>query len=89
MDGDRLVGRKTLPVLFPRASRIATLGILVAWSIFIVAFWGTGVVLSATLIGLAALVGARFVAYNNSETDRVSFRLYTVCRFSFWVWAQR
>ncbi|TFK93052.1 hypothetical protein K466DRAFT_594750 [Polyporus arcularius HHB13444] len=78
MDGDRLVGRKTLPVLFPRASRIATLGILVAWSIFIVAFWGTGVVLSATLIGLAALVGARFVAYNNSETDRVSFRLYTL-----------
>lgn len=34
--------------------------------------------LSATLVGLAALVGSRFVAYDKPESDRVSFRLYTV-----------
>ncbi|KAI0757357.1 UbiA prenyltransferase family [Daedaleopsis nitida] len=76
--GDRLDGRRTLPVAFPRASRAVLLVALLGWSAFLVRFWGTGAVFSAVLLGLGALAGVRFVALDSPEADHTSFRLYTV-----------
>ncbi|KAH9845978.1 UbiA prenyltransferase family-domain-containing protein [Lenzites betulinus] len=82
-EGDRLTGRKTLPIVFPRSSRWAMPVLLAMWSAFLVAYWHAPVVHGAVLSAMGALGGARFVLYDNAAADRKSYRLYNVRTGSF------
>ncbi|KAH9853014.1 UbiA prenyltransferase family-domain-containing protein [Lenzites betulinus] len=77
-EGDRLTGRKTLPIVFPRSSRWAMPVLLAMWSAFLVAYWHAPVVHGAVLSAMGALGGARFVLYDNAAADRKSYRLYNL-----------
>ncbi|KAI0762740.1 UbiA prenyltransferase family [Fomes fomentarius] len=75
--GDRLDGRLTLPVVYPRGSRIAITAILLAWSAFLVRYWAAGSVCTMVLLGLGSAAGVRFLVCDSARADHTSFRLYT------------
>ncbi|KAJ3760828.1 UbiA prenyltransferase family-domain-containing protein [Lentinula raphanica] len=87
IEGDALIGRKTLPVVFPNASRIAIL----------LSVWGWTSMLISTCHGLQAhpwlsiifgavglVVGLRFYCFRSAMDDRKSYGLYNL----WLVWAQ-
>ena len=76
--GDRLDGRLTLPVAFPRGSRFVMAAMLLGWSAFLVRYWATGTVCTTVLLGLGTLAGVRFLLFDDAKADHTSFRLYTV-----------
>ncbi|KAI0735534.1 UbiA prenyltransferase family-domain-containing protein [Earliella scabrosa] len=75
--GDRLDGRLTLPVAFPRGSRFVMAAMLLGWSAFLVRYWATGTVCTTVLLGLGTLAGVRFLLFDDAKADHTSFRLYT------------
>lgn len=76
--GDRLDGRLTLPVVYPRGSRIAITAVLLGWSAFLVRYWAAGSVCAMALLGLGTAAGVRFLMCDSARADHTSFRLYTV-----------
>ncbi|KAJ7203578.1 hypothetical protein GGX14DRAFT_305665, partial [Mycena pura] len=47
VEGDAAMGRVTFPIYAPKFSRIATLAVMVAWSIFLGSYWSLGAIISA------------------------------------------
>ncbi|KAI0336193.1 hypothetical protein GY45DRAFT_1358085 [Cubamyces sp. BRFM 1775] len=77
-EGDRATGRTTLPIVFPRSSRWAMIVLLTAWSALLSAYWQASSVHAALLVMSGAAVGSRFVLYQDSASDRLSYRLYNL-----------
>ena len=77
-EGDRLVGRKTLPLVAPTIARPTLLLALMTWSVGLSALWrlSTEVALAFNILALA--VGGRYVAFNTIKADQHSFYLYNV-----------
>ncbi|GJJ06924.1 hypothetical protein Clacol_001120 [Clathrus columnatus] len=76
--GDKKAGRRTLPMIFPVASRISVFVLIMAWSFGLRALWKTGPILSAILIALGSLVGSRFLFMHSVKADQHSYYLYNV-----------
>jgi hypothetical protein len=76
--GDMKVGRRTLPMIFPVASRAFVLLALVAWSLGLAFLWHTGPLTAGGMLALGSLVGVRFVLLNSVPDDQMSFYLYNV-----------
>ena len=77
-EGDKLIGRRTLPIVAPTFARPTLMLALMAWSIGLSVFWNTSVAVSVVFNALALLVGARYVALKSIPEDQVSFYLYNV-----------
>lgn len=77
-EGDRLVGRKTLPIVAPKAARPTLLLALCAWSASLSLLWRLNLEVAATFNILAIAVGGRFVVFNSIKSDQRSFYLYNV-----------
>ncbi|KAL4063855.1 UbiA prenyltransferase family-domain-containing protein [Scleroderma citrinum] len=76
--GDRLTGRRTFPILFPVASRVAIgLGIPL-WSIFLSFMWQLDWLCATAFIVYGFVVGARFMLYRNVADDKLSCKYYSV-----------
>lgn len=78
--GDRLVGRKTLPILFPRHARKTVLASVFCWSAALAAVWELDALAAVLFVGLGAAVGVRFLVHTSMEEDQRSFYLYSVSR---------
>ncbi|KAI5120555.1 hypothetical protein M0805_000283 [Coniferiporia weirii] len=76
--GDRLVGRKTLPIVAPTVSRPTLLLGLLAWSVGLSSIWCLSTVVALAFNMLALLVGIRFVVFDINRADQRSFYLYNV-----------
>ncbi|KAH8120717.1 UbiA prenyltransferase family-domain-containing protein [Phellopilus nigrolimitatus] len=77
-EGDRLVGRQTLPIIAPATARPTLLLALAAWSVGLSALWGLSTAVSLAFNVLAFAVGGRFVAFHSMKADQHSFYLYNV-----------
>ena len=78
VEGDRLIGRRTLPIVAPQHARKTVIGGLVAWSVALTLIWELDVLASAVLLLLGAVVGGRFLLCRSIRADQVSFYLYNV-----------
>lgn len=79
IEGDRLIGRQTLPINLPWIARFTVLPILLAWSIGLSFVWRIGFEVSVPFVGLAALIGVRFIVKRDVASDKISFYyLYNV-----------
>ncbi|KAK0229465.1 hypothetical protein EDD85DRAFT_973084 [Armillaria nabsnona] len=74
--GDRIQGRKTLPIVAPTASRISMI-LLLMWSVWLGAISQT-VIAQFFLISAAIVVGGRFILFRTVPADRISYILYNV-----------
>lgn len=80
VSGDLKIGRRTLPMIFPVASRVSVLISLVGWSLGLEYLWNTGPIISGILLALASFIGSRFIFLKSVLSDQRSFYLYNVCR---------
>ncbi|KIK51151.1 hypothetical protein GYMLUDRAFT_234316 [Collybiopsis luxurians FD-317 M1] len=78
IDGDRIQGRLTLPVLIPSLSRYLTFALLVLWSIELVLFWKSPLIIIIGFVFLGIYVGGRIVIQRSKFEDTVSLRYYMV-----------
>ncbi|KAI5120554.1 hypothetical protein M0805_000282 [Coniferiporia weirii] len=76
--GDRLIGRKTLPIVAPTIARPTLMLGLLAWSISLSTLWCLSTIGALAFIALALLVGIRFVVLDTIEADQRSYYLYNV-----------
>ncbi len=77
--GDRIQGRKTLPIVAPTASRISMI-LLLMWSMWLGVISQT-VLAQIFLISAAVVVGGRFMLFRTVPADRLSYILYNVRSF--------
>lgn len=77
-EGDKLIGRKTLPIVAPTIARPTLMLALMAWSVGLSLLWQTNAVVSFVFNALALSVGGRYVALKSIREDQVSFYLYNV-----------
>jgi 4-hydroxybenzoate polyprenyltransferase len=81
-EGDRMIGRKTLPILFPSLARISVMVGLPLWSVLLTYLWKIDVICSAVFVAYAGLVGLRFMMLKSTQADRKSCQLYSVSPLS-------
>lgn len=77
-EGDRMIGRKTLPILFPSLARVSVMVGLPLWSVCLTFLWEIDTMCSAAFVAYAALVGMRFMMLQGTQADRQSCQLYSV-----------
>lgn len=77
-EGDRLVGRKTLPIVAPTIARPTLMLALMLWSVGLSALWGLSTWSALAFNVLAFTVGMRFVSLDSIKADQRSFYLYNV-----------
>ncbi len=81
VDGDKYIGRKTLPLLFPSSARETLFTVLIGWSIFLPLFWQLTPIVTGPFMALSGYVGWRYVMLRTSvEVDQVSFYWYNVSK---------
>ena len=76
--GDKLRGRRTLPIVWPEESRILILLMLTAWAVGLSWACGLAPLFSVPFCALAFFTGLRFFCMRTAEADRVSYRYYNV-----------
>lgn len=77
-EGDRLIGRKTLPIVFPALARTSVMVGLPLWSVCLTCLWKIDVICSVAFVAYAGLVGMRFMMLQGAQADRMSCKLYSV-----------
>ena len=77
-EGDRMIGRKTLPIVFPALARMSVMIGLPLWSVCLTCLWEVDVICSAVFVAFAGLVGVRFMMLQGAQADRKSCQLYSV-----------
>ncbi|KIJ64605.1 hypothetical protein HYDPIDRAFT_111982 [Hydnomerulius pinastri MD-312] len=76
--GDLLTGRRTLPMLFPVASRISIALGIPLWSICLSFVWDLDHLTAAAFVMYSCFTGAHFILYQTVEADRRSCKLYSL-----------
>jgi len=76
--GDKSMGRRTIPILWPKGSRIAILMVLATWSIGLVWACDLDLFFSVPFCALAIFVGLRFFRKRTAEADQRSYRYYNI-----------
>ncbi|KAG1732862.1 UbiA prenyltransferase family-domain-containing protein [Suillus paluster] len=77
-EGDRSIGRRTLPIAYPSRARVSMFIGLPMWSICLTQVWGVDVFCSVAFVLYAGLVGLRFMVCKTTRADRLSCKLYSV-----------
>lgn len=81
VDGDRIVGRSTLPIAFPRLSRASMIVGLLAWSTVLAQLCQLDMITASLLLALGGAIGLRFLRYDSVSEDQFSYLLYNVRAF--------
>ena len=77
-EGDAMRGRRTLPLVLPRSSRIFTALAIPVWSLILKAYCRLHPAFALPFVALGMFVGARFLWDITEASDRRSFMFYTV-----------
>ncbi len=77
-DGDRAIGRSTMPIVYPSISRYAVLLLLLAWSVVLACIWTLSPLGGVIFVSLGLFTGARFVGASTVRADQVSYYWYNV-----------
>ncbi|KAI0070189.1 hypothetical protein K474DRAFT_895382 [Panus rudis PR-1116 ss-1] len=78
VDGDRMIGRRTLPIIAPTLARYTMICGLTTWCAVLGYLWNTGILLWALLLFSGLYTGYRFVAMREVVDDRVSGNWYNL-----------
>ena len=77
--GDGLIGRRTLPLAYPRGSRVLMAVLLPAWSLLLSYMYAeAGAMLIACTILLGTATGVRFLFESSRKRDEESYMFYNV-----------
>lgn len=77
-EGDRLEGRKTLPIVAPRLGRLSMPLALCLWSFALSKLFNTGLLINASVLVLGLFVGLRFYQVRTVAADQTSYTLYNI-----------
>ncbi|KAK7014388.1 UbiA prenyltransferase family [Favolaschia claudopus] len=77
-EGDRAIGRRTIPIVLPTIARYTVIVPLTIWSAGLSLVWKLGIIETAAFIMLALSVGAQYLASSTVKADQVSFYWYNV-----------
>jgi hypothetical protein len=80
--GDLAMGRTTLPILYPTASRLITCATVVVWSVVLPVYWHAGPAAAGALLSAGAFVAWRFWHLRTAAADRRSYVYYNVRAFA-------
>ncbi|KAH7904666.1 UbiA prenyltransferase family [Hygrophoropsis aurantiaca] len=85
-EGDRISGRRTLPIVAPEGSRTYILAALPLWSLILPTIWDLGPLSSVIFIMMGAFVGVQYFRFRDAPHDELSYVLYNVCLrlVNFW-----
>jgi hypothetical protein len=76
--GDRLMGRRTIPMVWPEGSRVWIFVIVTAWSVGLSWAYQLAPHFSVPFCALAVFVGLCFLRKRTADADRRSYRYYNV-----------
>ena len=77
-EGDRAIGRQTIPIVFPNVGRYTVLAPLLAWSVGLSVVWQLDVLTATAFTLLAVFIGFRYLHFVTVHADQVSFYWYNV-----------
>ncbi|KAG2130892.1 UbiA prenyltransferase family-domain-containing protein [Suillus clintonianus] len=78
VDGDRMIGRRTLPIVAPEGSRIYVLCMLPLVSFALASFWSLGPLCSVLFILMGIVVGIRCFLVRDEIGDRSNYWMYNI-----------
>ncbi|KZO90321.1 hypothetical protein CALVIDRAFT_547615 [Calocera viscosa TUFC12733] len=81
VDGDLALGRRTIPITFPQASRILTPLIMIGWTAILNNAWMLGPTISTLMYVLGGVVAARIWGNRTTSGDRRTYLYYNVWLF--------
>lgn len=76
--GDRTSGRRSLPIVAPKGSRIYMLCALPLFSFALASFWSLGPFSTVLFVSMGFLVGIRYFFFRDEMSDQSSYRLYNI-----------
>jgi len=77
-EGDRLIGRKTMPLTMPTIARPFTFVAMLVWSIILSYLWDLASLQAAMFCGMGLFIGLRFLTLRNVQDDKISFNWYNL-----------
>jgi len=77
-EGDRMSGRRTLPIVAPEGSRIYMLCILPLLSLGLAYIWSLGSICTALFVTAGLGVGLRSYLFRDEASDESTYRLYNM-----------
>lgn len=78
VDGDRLTGRCTVPIVFPMTSRLVVGLGLPIWSYLLCCIWDVGRFCTLAFVAYGCFVGGRFLCLRTRDADKRSCKYYSV-----------
>lgn len=78
VEGDRLIGRRTLPIAFPNLARMSMMVALPLWSICLSRVWGVDALCTFAFTAYGVMVGLKFMTCKTSQAARKSCKLYSL-----------
>ena len=79
VDGDGLIGRRTLPILYPVVSRLCTAALIPFWSLLLAYHYrDASPLISAGTVVLGLSTGVRFASMDSRDADKTSGVMYNV-----------
>ncbi|OAX40642.1 hypothetical protein K503DRAFT_590649 [Rhizopogon vinicolor AM-OR11-026] len=78
VNGDRMSGRRTLPIVAPEGSRIYMLCVLPLLSLALASFWSLGPLCSILFVSLGCGVGLRCFFFRDEICDQSTYLLYNM-----------
>lgn len=78
VDGDRAIGRQTIPIVYPYVARYTVLFPLIAWSLGLSFVWGMGLLECVCFTLMATYIGVRYIVLPGVKYDQISFYWYNV-----------
>ncbi|CAL1711939.1 unnamed protein product [Somion occarium] len=76
--GDKLIGRRTLPIVHPNWARFTVIATLSFWSFTLWQIWELDFGIASAFVALALYVGYRYIALTSIAQDQTSFKCYNV-----------
>ena len=76
--GDRLTGRRTVPIMFPVASRLVVAVGIPTWSYLLCCIWDIDWSCTLAFVAYGCFVGGRFLCLRTHEADKQSCKYYSV-----------
>ncbi|RXW25100.1 hypothetical protein EST38_g731 [Candolleomyces aberdarensis] len=78
VEGDRAIGRNTVPMMFPVSSRFLLLFLLPLWTTFIAVLSSPPIWLGAMYYGLSLVVAVRCILYRSPKDDAWTNLFYSM-----------
>ena len=78
IEGDRITGRRTVPIMFPITSRLVVGLGLPIWSYLLCCIWDVDRFCTLVFVAYGCFVGGRFLCLRTRDADKRSCKYYSV-----------